>query len=77
MSAMVELRGEVLTAADRCDRCGAAAACAVQLADAPAMLLLCGHHVRRHQSALQSQPRAIIFAANGNVVLSDGKVLLP
>jgi hypothetical protein len=41
-----------LQLADRCDSCGAQAFVAVQLDGAAAELLFCGHHYRRHESAL-------------------------
>lgn len=41
----------VLTAADRCDRCPAAAQVRVVL-NKGGELLFCGHHGRMHQSAL-------------------------
>lgn len=40
-----------LTAADRCDRCGAAAAVRVILASG-GELLFCGHHAREHSARL-------------------------
>lgn len=40
-----------LTAADRCDRCGAAAAARVILANG-GELLFCGHHAREHSARL-------------------------
>ncbi len=40
-----------LTAADRCDRCGAAAAIRVILANG-GELLFCGHHAREHSARL-------------------------
>lgn len=41
-----------LTAAERCDRCGAAAKLRVVFPSA-AQLLLCGHHGRKHQERLR------------------------
>lgn len=41
-----------LTAADRCDRCGAQAYVRVRLA-AGGELLFCGHHGRRHEDKLR------------------------
>lgn len=41
-----------LTAADRCDRCGAAAYVRVVL-QSGGELLFCGHHARQHLSALR------------------------
>jgi len=40
-----------LTAADRCDRCGASAAVRVVLASG-GELLFCGHHGRQHHTRL-------------------------
>jgi hypothetical protein len=40
-----------LTAADRCDRCGAAARVRAVLATG-GELLFCGHHAREHESRL-------------------------
>jgi hypothetical protein len=47
-----------LTAADRCDRCGAAAAVRVILASG-GELLFCGHHAREHSARL-SELAAIV-----------------
>ena len=41
-----------LTAADRCDRCGAAARVRAVLASG-GELLFCGHHAREHESRLR------------------------
>ena len=41
-----------LTAADRCDRCGAAAAVRAVLTTG-GELLFCGHHAREHESRLR------------------------
>lgn len=41
-----------LTAADRCDRCGAAAAVRVVLANG-GELLFCGHHANEHAARLE------------------------
>lgn len=41
-----------LTAADRCDRCGAAAAVRVVLAGG-GELLFCGHHANEHRARLE------------------------
>ena len=49
-----------LTAADRCDRCGAAAQSRVVFSTGD--LLLCGHHMRQHADAIAKQimvPRAL------------------
>ncbi|GAA2013915.1 hypothetical protein JL107_13550 [Nakamurella flavida] len=42
----------VLTAADRCDRCGAAAQVRAVLPTG-GELLFCGHHARAHQARLE------------------------
>jgi hypothetical protein len=42
-----------LTAADRCDRCGAQAFVRVQLASG-GELLFCAHHAREHAPALEA-----------------------
>ncbi len=44
---------ETLTAADRCDRCGARAYIRVMLPSG-GELLFCGHHGRAHQPALEA-----------------------
>jgi hypothetical protein len=44
---------DVLTAADRCDRCGARAYVRVTLPGG-GELLFCAHHGRAHQSALRA-----------------------
>jgi hypothetical protein len=41
-----------LQLSDRCDSCGAQAFVAVQLDGTAAELLFCGHHYRRHETAL-------------------------
>lgn len=47
-----------LTAADRCDRCGAAATTRAVLPSG-AELLFCGHHAREHEHALREQAAEI------------------
>ena len=42
-----------LLATDRCDRCGSQAQ--VRVTMLTGMLLFCGHHARRHSSALSNQ----------------------
>ena len=44
---------EALTAADRCDRCGARAYIRVRLPGG-GVLLFCGHHGRTHAPALEA-----------------------
>ncbi len=47
-----------LTAADRCDRCGAAAAVRAILPGG-GELLFCGHHAREHQARLTELAAAL------------------
>lgn len=48
------LEAEVaLSAADRCDRCGAQAIARATLSSG-AHLLFCGHHLRAHESSLRA-----------------------
>lgn len=47
-----------LTAADRCDRCGAAAAVRVVLAGG-GELLFCGHHANEHSARLEQMAAVI------------------
>ena len=49
----VAIAPEVLTAADRCDRCGARAYIRVTLPGGGG-LLCCGHHGRTHAPALEA-----------------------
>ncbi len=46
------MNSATLTAADRCDRCGAAAAVRVVLASG-GELLFCGHHATEHSARLE------------------------
>ncbi|MFV0425736.1 MAG: hypothetical protein ACK5KU_01725 [Beutenbergiaceae bacterium] len=48
----------ILTAADRCDACGAQAYVRVQLADGE--LHFCAHHARKHGAALQQVATNIV-----------------
>lgn len=50
----------LLTAADRCDRCGARATHCYEFAAGE--LLFCGHHAREHKDRL---PQATAAAASG------------
>ncbi|PPK98396.1 hypothetical protein CLV92_10191 [Kineococcus xinjiangensis] len=52
------LAHDPLTAADRCDRCGAQAYVRVVLGTG-GELLFCGHHGREHREALQGVARQI------------------
>lgn len=47
-----------LTAADRCDRCGAAAAVRVVLASG-GELLFCGHHANQHSARLEEMAAVV------------------
>ncbi len=47
----------VLTAADRCDRCGAQAYVSVMHPDWPGELMFCAHHGRIHVPALRNLPK--------------------
>lgn len=49
---MTEMMEATLTAADRCDRCGAQAYLRVTLASG-GELLFCAHHARAHSDKLQ------------------------
>lgn len=51
-------RATTLTAADRCDRCGASAAVRVVLASG-GELLFCGHHANAHSSKLTEMAASI------------------
>ena len=53
----------VLTAADRCDRCGAAAAVRAILPKG-GELLFCGHHAREHSARLEELAADIYRAQN-------------
>ena len=52
------LAHDPLTAADRCDRCGAQAYVRVVLGTG-GELLFCGHHGREHREALQGVARHV------------------
>ena len=52
------LANDPMTAADRCDRCGAQAYVRVVLS-AGGELLFCGHHGREHRDALREVARDI------------------
>lgn len=51
----------VLTAVDRCDRCGARAGTRVVLAGGND-LLFCGHHARRYDEALRAVAVQVVSA---------------
>lgn len=53
MTTAVAPNSATLTAADRCDRCGAQAYLRVELASG-GELLFCAHHARQHGDALRS-----------------------
>ena len=49
-----------LTAADRCDRCGAQAYLRVELASGGAELLFCAHHAREHGDKLREVGTVVV-----------------
>ena len=49
----------VLTAADRCDRCGARATARVTLTGG-GELFFCGHHTRRYDDALRAADAEVV-----------------
>jgi hypothetical protein len=51
-ASLVSTAGSLLDAADRCDRCSAPARVLAVLSGG-GELLLCGHHGRKHRSALE------------------------
>jgi hypothetical protein len=51
----------VLTAADRCDRCGARATSRVTLTGG-GELTFCGHHTRRYDEALRAADAEVVLA---------------
>lgn len=53
------LTNETLTAADRCDRCGAQAYLRVRLATG-GELLFCAHHGREHEDKLRASGADIV-----------------
>ena len=52
----------VLTAADRCDRCGARATARVILSGG-GELFFCGHHTRRYDGALRAVAAEVVSSA--------------
>jgi hypothetical protein len=52
----------VLTAADRCDRCGARATARVTLSGG-GELFFCGHHTRRYDEALKAVDAEVVPSA--------------
>ena len=57
-----------LTALDRCDRCGAAAAVAFVIKGAETPLMMCGHHIRANHTEITKAAESI-WDYNGNVIL--------
>ena len=53
MSTALAPNTEALTAADRCDRCGAQAYVRANLVNG-GVLLFCGHHATEHRPALEA-----------------------
>ncbi|PRH79342.1 hypothetical protein C6N75_09665 [Streptomyces solincola] len=60
-----------LTAADRCDRCPAAAAYRVQKDDAPLALDFCGHHFRSNAADLYAEGWTVTLGNPDVVGLPD------
>ena len=52
----------ILTAADRCDRCGARAASRVTFIGG-GELFFCGHHTRRYDEALRAADAEVVTCA--------------
>ena len=52
---------DILTAADRCDRCGARATARVTLPGG-GELFFCGHHTRRYDEALRAADAEVVTA---------------
>jgi hypothetical protein len=52
-----------LTAADRCDRCGARATTRVRF-DSGSELLFCGHHARKYDTAVRAVATDVVTALN-------------
>lgn len=61
------LTDTTLTAADRCDRCGAAARVRAVLASG-GELLFCGHHAKAHQDRLREVNATIVADADRNAM---------
>lgn len=64
MSAAVATDRSPLTAADRCDRCGARAYVRVELPSG-GELFFCAHHARMHEDALRAVAREIHDETDG------------
>jgi hypothetical protein len=68
------LEAEVaLSAADRCDRCGAQAVARATLSSG-SHLLFCGHHLRAHEASLR-EISARIARANAAAIHPNGEEL--
>ena len=63
MTGTIAATAPSLTAADRCDRCGAAALVRVVLASG-GELLFCGHHANEHSARLE-QLAAVVHDERG------------
>ncbi|MGB7981032.1 MAG: hypothetical protein WCF36_09610 [Candidatus Nanopelagicales bacterium] len=60
-----------LSAADRCDRCGAQAVARATLSSG-AHLLFCGHHLRAHEASLRAASARIARTSTGHPVATGG-----
>lgn len=60
-----------LTAADRCDRCGAQAVARATL-ESGAHLLFCGHHLRAHEASLRQASARIARSTHVLLHADDG-----
>jgi hypothetical protein len=56
-----DIPADILTAADRCDRCGARATARVTLSGG-GKLYFCGHHTRRYDHALRAADAEVVTA---------------
>jgi hypothetical protein len=54
---------EPLSAADRCDRCGARATTRARF-ESGSELLFCGHHARKYDSAVRAVATDVVSALN-------------
>ncbi len=60
-----------LSAADRCDRCGAQAVAKATLSSG-AHLLFCGHHMRAHEASLRAASARIARASSVHAASTGG-----
>jgi hypothetical protein len=63
-----------MTAADRCDACGAQAVIAARFTvNAESALRFCGHHANRHRDAMATEALKV-WAVTGKVLVSRDEV---